>query len=173
MMKSTARRIMMLPAVVLRSLAGACAASPQMPTFFARYDYHAPSQYSNFIQVADTNGDGSQTSWHTRFLFGNGNGTFRSGPRSQILNVGGTIRTAPQNHNRAPTVYGCLALRFRIGEISPVHGHAEKDKAVLTFRIERVRSGKQPACGAVKSRQDRPVSLRSQTQAGKTQGLAG
>ncbi|HXM39772.1 MAG TPA: VCBS repeat-containing protein [Bryobacteraceae bacterium] len=106
-MKSTVRRIAILPVIVWCSLAGARAATPQMPTFFARYDYPAPSQYTNFVQVGDTNGDGiadlmvyeipeslDPESGYVQVLFGNGNGTFKSGPSSQIFGMQSTSFTA-------------------------------------------------------------------------------
>jgi hypothetical protein len=57
------------------------AATPKGPTFFARRDY--PSGGTQFIQVADTNGDGIPDLILNNFggiqvLFGNGNGTFQS-----------------------------------------------------------------------------------------------
>jgi hypothetical protein len=53
-----------------------------MPTFFARRDY--PGLHSTFVQVADTNGDGipdliASEQGFIEVLFGNGNGTFRTG----------------------------------------------------------------------------------------------
>jgi hypothetical protein len=62
----------------------AWAATPKMPTFFARRDY--PGLNSFFVQVADTNGDKipdlivNGGSGFIQVQFGNGDGTFRSGP---------------------------------------------------------------------------------------------
>jgi FG-GAP-like repeat len=63
----------------------AIAASPKMPTFFARRDYAGLHSY--FIQVADTNGDGipDLISNGVQVLFGNGDGTFRAGPISNVV----------------------------------------------------------------------------------------
>ena len=59
------------------------ASSPRMPDFFARRDYSG--LHSTFLQVADTNGDGipdliSGAQDIITVLFGNGDGTFRTGP---------------------------------------------------------------------------------------------
>jgi hypothetical protein len=71
-------------AITWLALAGLACASP--PSFLARRDYRATGEG---ITVADTNGDhipdiiwvgGEQTG----VLFGNGNGTFRSGPTSTV-----------------------------------------------------------------------------------------
>jgi hypothetical protein len=71
-------------AFFLVSLAATSAASPTMPTFFARRDYTGLTP--QFIQVADTNGDGIPdliaAGPSLQVLFGNGDGTFRSGPSS-------------------------------------------------------------------------------------------
>ena len=106
-MQFTVRRIVIVPAVIWCSLAAVRAATPQMPTFFARYDYPAASQYSNSVQVADTNGDGiadlivyeipeslNPESGYVQVLLGSGNGTFRSGPISQIIGMQSTSFTA-------------------------------------------------------------------------------
>jgi FG-GAP-like repeat len=69
-------------AVLLALSFVAIAATPTMPTFFARRDYLIGSQ---FIQVADVNGDGipDLLAYYTGTIivqFGNGDGTFRQGP---------------------------------------------------------------------------------------------
>jgi FG-GAP-like repeat len=81
------KRVLKLAAMVgLNILAiTAVAATPKMPTFFARRDY--PGLDSYFVQVADTNGDGipdliANEFGYIEVLFGNGNGTFRPGPNS-------------------------------------------------------------------------------------------
>jgi hypothetical protein len=61
----------------------AALAAPKTPSFFARRDY--PGLYSTFVQVADVNGGGIKDIITTdqgvvTVLFGNGNGTFRTGP---------------------------------------------------------------------------------------------
>jgi hypothetical protein len=64
--------------------------APVMPTFFARRDYPT---YNNSVQVADVNGDGTPDLIADALgtivvQFGNGDGTFRSGPSTKI---GGSI----------------------------------------------------------------------------------
>jgi hypothetical protein len=77
-----------VPAVyLLACLAAASATSPQMPTFLARRDYTGLN--SNWVQVADTNGDGIPdliADWEGSFfvLVGNGDGTFSSGPSQHL-----------------------------------------------------------------------------------------
>jgi hypothetical protein len=60
------------------------AATPTIPTFFARRDY--PGLNNSFIQVADTNDDGVPdlivNGSSFQVLLGNGGGTFRQGPIS-------------------------------------------------------------------------------------------
>jgi len=63
----------------------AMAATPKMPTFFARRDY--PGLMAKSFQVADTNGDGIpdlivSSPEGMNVQFGNGDGTFRPGPVS-------------------------------------------------------------------------------------------
>ena len=65
----------------------AWAATPKMPTFFARRDY--PGLFNFFVQAADTNGDGipdliSDPLGTVSVLLGNGDGTFRTGPTTNI-----------------------------------------------------------------------------------------
>ena len=84
-MKRTWRCLVFLTTCLLASLAGAAAASPKMPTFFARRDY--PGLYSRWVQAADTNGDGipdliASQEAYIQVLFGNGDGTFRPGPNT-------------------------------------------------------------------------------------------
>jgi len=92
----TTQRTLILTAYLLASLAVARAASPTMPTFFTRRDY--PGLNSNWVQVADTNGDGipdliAINGGYVEVLFGNGNGTFRPGPNTLTV-VDGTISFA-------------------------------------------------------------------------------
>ena len=83
-MKTTTQRTLILTAYLLAPLAVASAASPTKPTFFSRRDY--TGLLEQFIQVADTNGDGIPdliaAGSKMEVLFGNGDGTFRSGPTS-------------------------------------------------------------------------------------------
>jgi hypothetical protein len=83
-MRTTFQRNLTLTACLLTSLAVANAATPTMPTFFARRDY--TGLLSQSVQVADTNGDGIPDLINAgpdlEVLFGNGNGTFRPGPTS-------------------------------------------------------------------------------------------
>jgi hypothetical protein len=58
-------------------------ATIKQPKFSARRDY--PGLYGEFVQVADTNGDGIPDLMVCEFgsvgvLFGDGDGTFRPGP---------------------------------------------------------------------------------------------
>jgi hypothetical protein len=92
-MKRTRRRLVFLTACLLASLPPAAAASPKMPTFFARRDYPGLSSY--WVQVADTNGDGipdliAINGGYVQVLLGNGNGTFRPGPNT-LTTVDGTV----------------------------------------------------------------------------------
>ena len=83
--------------------ANASAASPTMPSFFARRDYTGLNSY--WVQIADTNGDGIPdliANWTgaIEVLFGNGDGTF--GPAgATTLTVSGayTFVTADLNHD--------------------------------------------------------------------------
>jgi hypothetical protein len=79
-----------LMAVNLTAIVGQ-SATPPMPTFFARRDYLIGSQ---FIQAADVNGDGipDLLAFDVGTIivqFGNGDGTFRSGPSTQTGAGGG------------------------------------------------------------------------------------
>src|SRR5580704_16416830 len=88
MMKSLIKRIAIPLAYLVVCLAAASAASPKMPTFLARRDY--TGLFSNWVQVADTNGDGIPdlvAYWQglSEILFGNGDGTFRRGPSQRLV----------------------------------------------------------------------------------------
>jgi hypothetical protein len=71
-----------------------------MPNFFARRDY--TGLFSNCVQVADTNGDGipdliASEEGYIEVLFGNGDGTFRSGPTTDTLMTANWIVAADMN----------------------------------------------------------------------------
>jgi len=70
--------------------------TPTVPTFFARRDYPIGSQ---FIQIADVNGDGipdliAFDCGTIIVQFGNGDGTFRSGPNTKTGACGGSAFVA-------------------------------------------------------------------------------
>jgi FG-GAP-like repeat/FG-GAP repeat len=78
-------------AVFLALNFAAIAGTPKVPTFFARTDYLT---FNQFIQVADTNGDGipdliSITYGTILVQFGSSTGSFRLGPSSPTLAGGG------------------------------------------------------------------------------------
>ena len=82
------------------SLAAAGAASPKMPTFFARRDYSG--LYTQQVAAADTNGDGipdliAANGGTVEVLFGNGNGTFRPGPSTKTGMASGPFFAADLN----------------------------------------------------------------------------
>jgi VCBS repeat protein/FG-GAP repeat protein len=69
--------------LLVLSCGAASAASPKMPTFFARRDY--AGLFTQHVAAADTNGDGvadliANNGGAIEVLLGNGNGTFRQGP---------------------------------------------------------------------------------------------
>jgi VCBS repeat protein len=79
-------RSLICVACTLGSLAAAVSARASRPSFFARRDY-ALGAYG--IAVADTNGDGvpdviTAVNDQIKVLLGNGDGTFRQGPASQV-----------------------------------------------------------------------------------------
>jgi len=80
-------RLLILLALALSGMdLAAGVASPPAPSFFARRDYPI---YTNFMQVADTNGDGIPDLITTQpdyieVQLGNGDGTFSTGPASQV-----------------------------------------------------------------------------------------
>jgi len=85
-MPRPAVRIAVVAACLAAVAATAIAATPTMPTFLTRRDYTGLN--SNWVQVGDTNGDGIPdiiADWAGQFevLFGNGDGTFRSGPTTK------------------------------------------------------------------------------------------
>jgi len=93
--------------VFLLALVGAgTAATPTMPTFFARRDYTGLN--SNWLQVADTNGDGipdliANFMGYVEVLFGNGDGTFRPGPNT-LTNVSGATSFVAAPLGRSATL---------------------------------------------------------------------
>ena len=112
------------------------AATPTMPTFYARRDY--PGLFSNFVQVADTNGDGipdliASLSGYIEVLFGNGDDTFRSGPNTHSgadgavgfvavdLNGDGTIDLALANQNSIAVSMGNGDGTFQSSVLYPVN----------------------------------------------------
>jgi hypothetical protein len=75
-----------LLATSLMQMAAQTPSTPTMPTFYARRDYPGPRDGQ--IEVADTNGDGIPDlvingEGSIVVMFGNGDGTFRSGPSSK------------------------------------------------------------------------------------------
>ena len=78
-----------LIAMMIMAATAHAASSPKMPDFLARRDYPgvlAPDT----VQVADTNGDGipdviADSEGDMLVLFGNGDGTFRAGPRTNTI----------------------------------------------------------------------------------------
>jgi hypothetical protein len=80
------RNLVLASACVLACLAIAQAASAAQPTFYARRDY---ADSGRWVAVADTNGDGipdlielAGGQGSVEVQFGNGNGTFRQGPKT-------------------------------------------------------------------------------------------
>jgi len=89
------QEVYMKPGLLLFLTVAACmAAGPTTPNFLARRDY--PFLGYSWLDVADTNGDGIPdlvvTSCGAATVsFGNGNGTFRSGPKTLTQMRGGCI----------------------------------------------------------------------------------
>jgi hypothetical protein len=135
-MKHTWRRGLFLTAYCLAPLAAACAASPKMPTFFARRDY--AGLYSYWGQVADTNGDGipdliAVNGGYVQVLFGNGDGTFRPGTNTLTvaggafslaatdLNGDGRVDLAQANGNSVAVCMGNGDGTFQSGVLYPIN----------------------------------------------------
>jgi hypothetical protein len=75
-------------AIAFLIFTGAAYASPLTPSFFARHDY--PGLGASWVAVADTNGDGipdliADSEGFVYVLFGNGDGTFRSGTQTRSI----------------------------------------------------------------------------------------
>ncbi len=89
-MKTTTKLTTLISFCLVAFDGTAVAASPKVPTFFARNDYAEGSLTNNYAQVGDVNGDGIRdlvtlgnsglTVW-----FGNGDGTFRFGRSSSSV----------------------------------------------------------------------------------------
>ena len=81
------RIVLILLAVSVLLCIAARVPNDATPTFFARRDYTPPGSGSVWVNVFDTNGDGIPdivgTSVRAAVLLGNGDGTFRTGPRSE------------------------------------------------------------------------------------------
>lgn len=75
-----------------------CAASPPSPNFYARVDY--PQGFNEQTLEGDTNGDGIpdliSAAGGISVKFGNGDGTFRSGPISDVFDGYPGVNTALQ-----------------------------------------------------------------------------
>src|ERR1700744_6371998 len=85
-MKTTTKLTALISFFLVAFDATAVAASPKAPTFFARRDY---AQHNiTYVQAGDVNGDGipdlvNLGAYGLSVWFGNGDGTFRSGPSSR------------------------------------------------------------------------------------------
>jgi len=99
-MTRPAVRIAIVAACLAAVAATAIAATPTMPTFLARRDYTGLDSYS--VQVGDTNGDGipdllADSEGEILVLFGNSDGTFRSGTSQRIAPYGPSFVVADLN----------------------------------------------------------------------------
>src|ERR1700722_784241 len=89
-MKSTVKLAAFLVLALTAMNFAAMAATPKAPNFFARRDYPgAPGVSSEEVQIGDTNGDGipdmiTENGGYIQVLFGNDDGTFRTGPFTNI-----------------------------------------------------------------------------------------
>jgi len=95
------RKILALAVFLLVPFGDMAAATGTTPTFFARRDY-AGMLDANWVGVADVNGDGApdvvvNQSTNVDVLFGNGDGTFRTGPTSATGMPGGTFAIVDLN----------------------------------------------------------------------------
>jgi hypothetical protein len=121
---------------LLASLAAAGAASPKLPTFFARRDYVGLHSY--WVQVADTNGDGipdliASSLGYIEVLFGDGDGTFRPGPNTLTaagnalsfiatdLNGDGRVDLVQPNGNSVVVCMGNGDGTFQSGVLYPIN----------------------------------------------------
>src|ERR1700722_6304112 len=117
----------------------AIAATPKMPTFFARRDYPT-GIFGGELQVGDTNCDGIPDLITVASLdgtvvvqLGNGNGTFRSGPITNAiaggansfvaadLNTDGKIDLAIANQNGIVVATGNGDGTFETGLLYPIN----------------------------------------------------
>jgi FG-GAP-like repeat len=95
-------KMLALAVFFLALVAGPAAATGTTPTFFARRDY-AGMEAANWVGVGDVNGDGipdlvvNKPSWDVDVLFGNGDGTFRTGPTFVTGMLGSTFALADLN----------------------------------------------------------------------------
>jgi hypothetical protein len=104
-MRNTLLRSLILTTCLAASLEGSLAATP---TFYARRDY--PGLDSTFLQVADTNGDGipdmiANQGGVIEVLFGNGNGTFRSGPTTDTGESGKHFAAASLGNGQTDLIF--------------------------------------------------------------------
>src|SRR5690242_19188959 len=104
------RTTIVLLALSCSAAVAATAASPKMPTFSARRDYLG--LFSQWVAVADTNGDGipdliASDQGFVEVLFGNGNGSFRTGPDTNtvLFSAGSFVATDLDGDGKVDLVF--------------------------------------------------------------------